>query len=196
MHHTILHDPYAGSTPSQRLAAAAKNMRRAKIAAAAKVDTPIACPSASRRVLPVTEIKQIAKPLAEPVSFGDWFCRQEYLNPLPKEPWFSIECEIDAPAPKITVKAVQRIVAKYYHVTVNDLTCSRRQAYLMKPRQVAMYLARELTSSSLPEIGRRFGHRDHTSALHAVNKIRNLLPLDAQLSTEIAALSVMILGAA
>jgi hypothetical protein len=190
MYSSVLHDPYAGSTPSQRLAAAARAMRRAKIAAAAKVDTPITCPSASQRVLPVREVRQ----LAAPVSFGDWFCRQEHLNPLPKKTWFSIESEIDAPAPKISVKDIQRIVAKYYRVTVNDLTCGRRQAYLMRPRQVAIYLARNLTPCSLPEIGRRFGHRDHTSALHAVNKIKSLLPLDAQLSAEIAALSVMIVG--
>jgi chromosomal replication initiator protein len=66
-----------------------------------------------------------------------------------------------------------------------DLLSSRRTANVVRPRQVAMYLAKTLTLRSLPEIGRRFGGRDHTTVLHAVRKIENLVNTDSTLAEEI-----------
>ena len=66
---------------------------------------------------------------------------------------------------------IQRMVARQYNVSRADLLSSRRTANVVRPRQVAMYLAKTLTLRSLPEIGRRFGGRDHTTVLHAVRKI-------------------------
>ena len=66
-----------------------------------------------------------------------------------------------------------------------DLLSSRRTANVVRPRQVAMYLAKTLTLRSLPEIGRRFGGRDHTTVLHAVRKIENLVNTDNALAEEI-----------
>ena len=76
---------------------------------------------------------------------------------------------------RVKIEDIQRIVARQYNVSRADLLSSRRTANVVRPRQVAMYLAKTLTLRSLPEIGRRFGGRDHTTVLHAVRKIENLV---------------------
>ena len=74
---------------------------------------------------------------------------------------------------RVRIEDIQRVVARQYNVSRADLLSSRRTANVVRPRQVAMYLAKILTLRSLPEIGRRFGGRDHTTVLHAVRKIEN-----------------------
>jgi chromosomal replication initiator protein len=86
---------------------------------------------------------------------------------------------------RIKIEEIQRIVARQYNVSRADLLSSRRTANVVRPRQVAMYLAKMLTLRSLPEIGRRFGGRDHTTVLHAVRKIENLVNNDTSLAEEI-----------
>ena len=89
---------------------------------------------------------------------------------------------------RVRIEDIQRIVARQYNVSRADLLSSRRTANVVRPRQVAMYLAKVLTLRSLPEIGRRFGGRDHTTVLHAVRKIENLAGTDSALAEEIEAL--------
>ncbi len=89
---------------------------------------------------------------------------------------------------RIRIEDIQRIVARQYNVSRADLLSSRRTANVVRPRQVAMYLAKVLTLRSLPEIGRRFGGRDHTTVLHAVRKIENLAGNDSAFAEEIEAL--------
>src|SRR5271169_5144773 len=89
---------------------------------------------------------------------------------------------------RVRIEDIQRIVARQYNVSRADLLSSRRTANVVRPRQVAMYLAKILTLRSLPEIGRRFGGRDHTTVLHAVRKIENLTGIDSVLAEEIEAL--------
>jgi chromosomal replication initiator protein len=89
---------------------------------------------------------------------------------------------------RVKIEDIQRIVARQYNVSRADLLSSRRTANVVRPRQVAMYLAKTLTLRSLPEIGRRFGGRDHTTVLHAVRKIENLVGNDAMLADEIEVL--------
>jgi chromosomal replication initiator protein len=89
---------------------------------------------------------------------------------------------------RVKIEDIQRIVARHYNVSRGDLLSSRRTANVVRPRQVAMYLAKTLTLRSLPEIGRRFGGRDHTTVLHAVRKIENLVGNDSMLAEEIEAL--------
>ncbi len=86
---------------------------------------------------------------------------------------------------RVKIEDIQRIVARQYNVSRSDLLSSRRTANVVRPRQVAMYLAKTLTLRSLPEIGRRFGGRDHTTVLHAVRKIEGLVGSDASLADEI-----------
>lgn len=89
---------------------------------------------------------------------------------------------------KVKIEEIQRIVARHYNVSRGDLLSSRRTANVVRPRQVAMYLAKTLTLRSLPEIGRRFGGRDHTTVLHAVRKIEHLVGNDTSLADEIESL--------
>ncbi len=93
---------------------------------------------------------------------------------------------IRTPEPKrVKIEDIQRIVAKHYNVSRSDILSSRRTAVVVRPRQIAMYLAKALTLRSLPEIGRRFGGRDHTTVLHAVRKIEGQISADMTLSEEI-----------
>ncbi|WP_454615700.1 chromosomal replication initiator protein DnaA, partial [Bradyrhizobium cenepequi] len=89
---------------------------------------------------------------------------------------------------RIKIEDIQRVVARQYNVSRSDLLSSRRTANVVRPRQVAMYLAKTLTLRSLPEIGRRFGGRDHTTVLHAVRKIEALVAKDNSLSEEVESL--------
>jgi chromosomal replication initiator protein len=86
---------------------------------------------------------------------------------------------------RVKIEDIQRVVARQYNVSRSDLLSSRRTANVVRPRQIAMYLAKTLTLRSLPEIGRRFGGRDHTTVLHAVRKIEGLVGNDTMLSEEI-----------
>src|ERR1700716_1509719 len=86
---------------------------------------------------------------------------------------------------RVKIEDIQRVVARQYNVSRADLLSSRRTANVVRPRQIAMYLAKTLTLRSLPEIGRRFGGRDHTTVLHAVRKIENLVNNDVSLAEEI-----------
>ncbi|KPF90721.1 chromosomal replication initiation protein [Rhodopseudomonas sp. AAP120] len=89
---------------------------------------------------------------------------------------------------RIKIEDIQRVVARQYNVSRSDLLSSRRTANVVRPRQVAMYLAKTLTLRSLPEIGRRFGGRDHTTVLHAVRKIEGLVSKDTTLNDEVESL--------
>lgn len=92
--------------------------------------------------------------------------------------------------PRIDV--IIRIVAKFYLVNVIDILSDRRTANIVRPRQVAAYLCKTLTPRSLPEIGRRFGGRDHTTILHAVRKIERLIGEDQRLADECELLRIKI----
>ena len=86
---------------------------------------------------------------------------------------------------RVKIEDIQKLVASHYNVTKADIVSARRTANVVRPRQIAMYLAKTLTPRSLPEIGRRFGGRDHTTVLHAVRKIEALAGTDGRLSEEI-----------
>src|SRR5215208_4416068 len=89
---------------------------------------------------------------------------------------------------RVKIEDIQRVVARQYNVSRSDLLSSRRTANVVRPRQIAMYLAKTLTLRSLPEIGRRFGGRDHTTVLHAVRKIEGLVGNDTMLADEVEVL--------
>jgi chromosomal replication initiator protein len=93
---------------------------------------------------------------------------------------------------RVKIEDIQKLVASHYSVTRADILSSRRTATVVKPRQIAMYLAKTLTLRSLPEIGRRFGGRDHTTVLHAVRKIEGLSHADRSLNDELELLKRML----
>ncbi|WP_273144509.1 chromosomal replication initiator protein DnaA [Oceanicaulis alexandrii] len=89
---------------------------------------------------------------------------------------------------RITVDDIQKMTASYFSITVDDLISKRRTKAVVRPRHIAMYLAKTMTTRSLPDIGRRFGGRDHSTVIHAVNKITETLTSDAVLAEDVEAL--------
>ncbi|HZB98243.1 MAG TPA: chromosomal replication initiator protein DnaA [Candidatus Sulfotelmatobacter sp.] len=88
--------------------------------------------------------------------------------------------------PPVTIDAIQKAVAQYYNTSLEEMNGKRRDKHVVFPRQVAMYLAREETESSLTVIGQSFGGRDHTTALHAIEKITELTNEDTRLRTDLS----------
>ena len=95
---------------------------------------------------------------------------------------------------RVTVEEIQRRVADHYNVRLSDLIGPKRLRTIARPRQVAMYLSKQLTSRSLPDIGRRFGKRDHTTIMHGVRRIEELMATDSQLSDDIQMLKRLLQG--
>ena len=93
---------------------------------------------------------------------------------------------------KITIEEIQKRVAEHFNIRLSDMHSPRRARAVARPRQVAMYLAKQLTSRSLPEIGRKFGGRDHTTVMHAVRKIEELRAADSSLSEDLDMLRRML----
>ena len=86
---------------------------------------------------------------------------------------------------KVTIEEIQRKVAEHYNIRLSDMIGPKRLRNIARPRQIAMYLAKQLTPRSLPEIGRRFGGRDHTTIMHGVRKIEELMATDSQLADDL-----------
>jgi chromosomal replication initiator protein len=93
---------------------------------------------------------------------------------------------------RVRIEDIQRIVARHYNVSKTELLSNRRTRTIVKPRQVAMYLSKVMKPRSLPEIGRRFGGRDHTTVLHAVRKIEGLSGSDTTMAQELELLRRLI----
>ena len=95
---------------------------------------------------------------------------------------------------RVTIEEIQRRVAEHFNMKLADMHSERRARAVARPRQVAMYLAKQLTTRSLPEIGRKFGNRDHTTVMHAVRKIEELCTMDAGFSEDVELLRRMLEG--
>ncbi len=93
---------------------------------------------------------------------------------------------------RITIDEIQRRVAEYFNVRIGDMLSARRSRLIARPRQIAMYLSKQLTTRSLPEIGRKFGGRDHTTVIHAVKKIEQLRGEDPALDEDVDLLRRML----
>lgn len=171
-------------------------------------DRPIQCLSASERagglrVLLDTMIEQAGRPVEvapEPdqVAFAKWLKRQEEIHPLetsvPKDLWFSICPDDGETIPHPRVEDIQKVVSDYYGLSRNEFLSHRRTRNIVLPRQIAMYLAKTLTLKSLPDIGRRFDGRDHTTVLHAVRKIETMMATDVKLCADIELMTIKIMA--
>lgn len=168
--------------------------RRARIAAKAVPDKPIECLSASVRCggfsRPVQA--QAPKPSAPSEDIQEWVKRQLERHKA-YQFWFSIESEGGLKTP--TIDLIRRTVSKFYDVSIQDMISQRKTAEVVRVRMVAIFISRELTTHSLPEIGRRFGNRDHTTILHAERKIRSLIAVDEKLAQDIQTLKSAIMEA-
>jgi chromosomal replication initiator protein len=95
---------------------------------------------------------------------------------------------------RVTIDEIQRRVAEHFNIRFAEMTSARRARAFARPRQVAMYLSKQLTSRSLPEIGRKFGGRDHTTVMHAVRRIEELKDTDPALAEDVELLRRMLQG--
>jgi len=93
---------------------------------------------------------------------------------------------------RVTIEEIQKKVAEYFKIRLADMTSARRARQVARPRQVAMYLAKQITQRSLPEIGRRFGNRDHTTVMHACSRVSELIGRDAALAEDVELLRRML----
>ena len=91
---------------------------------------------------------------------------------------------ISAHEKTISIESIQKKVSSYYNLLLSDMSSSRRSINIARPRQIAMFLCKELTSYSYPEIGRAFGGKDHTTVIHAVKKIESMLEIDPKLKKQ------------
>jgi chromosomal replication initiator protein len=95
---------------------------------------------------------------------------------------------------RVTIDEIQKRVADHYNLRISDMGSARRARAVARPRQVAMYLAKQLTSRSLPEIGKKFGNRDHTTVMHAVSRVTELIGTDAGFAEDVELLRKMLEG--
>lgn len=167
MHHSAIYDPRAVATPSERLFAAQRRLRQQRIERAAKLFTP----------KPVQAEKT---PEAPPESPKEWLMRQIAIAMPPVNPEKIAEVKAafspdlsTAPRPRVT--DVMIVVAEHFGIEMNDLVQRTRMKHIAWPRHYALYLSYQLCGRSMPDLGRRFGNRDHTSVLSSVHKIRDLL---------------------
>ena len=93
----------------------------------------------------------------------------------------------------ITIEDIQKIVVNYYDISTTDFLSARRSRHIARPRQIAMYLSKKLTTKSLPEIGRKFTGRDHTTVIHAIKKIEDLMQKYKKFEVEVQEISNRIL---
>lgn len=93
---------------------------------------------------------------------------------------------------RVTIEEIQRKVSEHWNIRLTDMSSARRARAVARPRQVAMYLAKQLTSRSLPEIGRKFGNRDHTTVMHAVQRVTELMERDTAFAEDVELLRRML----
>ncbi len=93
---------------------------------------------------------------------------------------------------RVTIEEIQKKVAEHFNIRLADMVSARKQRAIARPRQIAMYLAKRLTSRSLPEIGRKFGGRDHTTVMHGVKKVEELMAGDSAFAEDVELLERML----
>lgn len=166
----MLHDPRRDYTPSQLRTAIRQKARAARIKAAARRE-----PITMQNFNPPKIVEVTLPPIPNALM--------AYAADIEFKPAFS------------QVETIQRAVLAFYpKVSLVDLKSARRTAAVVRPRQIAMFLVKALTTRSLPDIGRRFGGRDHTTVLHAVRKIERLSETDPALSARLEEIKALIVG--
>jgi len=137
-----------------------------------------------------SNVRELEGALKKVLAFARFHCRPITLE-LAKE---ALKDIIGAHNRQITLELIQKTVADYYKIKVSDMFSQRRTRAVARPRQVAMWLARDLTPHSLPEIGDAFGGRDHTTVMHACRTIVDLRAKDTHLNNDLLVLSQTIKG--
>jgi chromosomal replication initiator protein len=156
-------------------------------ATAARVEVPLRVMELLAHKI-TTNVRELEGALNRLVAHANLFARpvtletaQEVLHDL-----------LRAHERRVSIEEIQRKVAEHYNIRLTDMSSARRARNVARPRQVAMYLAKQLTSRSLPEIGRRFGNRDHTTVMHAVTRVAELMQQDASFAEDVSLLRKML----
>ena len=136
-----------------------------------------------------TSIRELIGALNRLVSFSKIYNNTPDLN----ETRIILKDLLNIPENKVSIDLIQTEVCRYFKISKNEMLSSRRSRYLVRPRQTAIYLAKSLTSKSLPEIGRAFSNRDHTTVIHSVKTIDKLRKSDEELNGSIDSLKSKIL---
>jgi len=136
-----------------------------------------------------TSIRELLGSLNRIVSFSRIYNKIPNLS----ETKIILKDLLNIPENKVTIDLIQTEVCKFFKISKNEMLSSRRSRYLVRPRQTAIYLAKSLTSKSLPEIGRAFSNRDHTTVIHSVKTIDKLRKNDNELNINIDSLKNKIL---
>jgi chromosomal replication initiator protein len=111
---------------------------------------------------------------------------------LPTAPRVVDRIIIPPPQRRVTIDQIQRAAAEHFGIPLREMTSQRRSVEVARPRQVAMYLCKQRTPKSLPEIGRRFGNRDHTTVIHAIRRVAVLRATDLEFDQQVTALEAML----
>jgi chromosomal replication initiator protein len=128
-----------------------------------------------------TNIRELVGAFNRIISFSRIYNKKPNLS----EAKIILKDLLNLPENKVTIELIQSIVCKYFKISKNEMLSARRSRYLVRPRQTAIYLAKILTSKSLPEIGREFSNRDHTTIIHSVKTIEKLKSSDTDLNNSI-----------
>ena len=140
-----------------------------------------------------SEIKNSIRELVGALNRVVSFSRIYNKTPNLSETKIVLKDLLNLPENKVSVDMIQSLVCKFFKISKNEMLSSRRSRYLVRPRQTAIYLAKILTSKSLPEIGREFSNRDHTTVIHSIKTIENLKKNDTELCANIDTLKNQIL---
>jgi len=136
-----------------------------------------------------TSIREIVGAINRVVSFSRIYNKETNLS----EVKVILKDLLNLSENNVTIDQIQSLVCKFFKISKNEMLSSRRSRYLVRPRQTAIYLTKILTSKSLPEIGREFSNRDHTTIIHSVKTIEKLRKSDLELSANIDTLKNKIL---
>ena len=140
-----------------------------------------------------SEIKNSIRELVGALNRVVSFSRIYNKTPNLSETKIVLKDLLNLPENKVSVDIIQSLVCKFFKISKNEMLSSRRSRYLVRPRQTAIYLTKILTSKSLPEIGREFSNRDHTTVIHSIKTIENLKKNDTELCANIDTLKNQIL---
>lgn len=186
MQNSVIFDPRAAATPTQAQAASQRAERLRRIGSKARQDSPIIL---RRRLVdtPIVEDHSEApienKQATQDELFAIWVARQREKH---AEELRQFEARALArPAPPCPpIEMIQKVVAHHCGLPWTIMFTAARTAQVVRARQMAMYFAKTVSVKSLPEIGRRFGGRDHTTVLHAVRKMEGLIERDPMFAAE------------
>lgn len=181
MQSSAVYDHRSASTPSQTHAASQRAERLRRIGSQGRPDTPISLRPTRPVVVEIPN--QPAVPPADPDAlFALWVERQRQKH---AEAIAQFEARAALETRRPPVELIQKIVANYYGLDWRIMHCASRTIDLVRPRQIAMYLSKVMSGRSFPDIGRRFGGRDHSTVVHAVHKIKSLMAEDECLAADI-----------